>query len=66
MKYIQKFESMFRVSTEEFDYSKDYYKCNNCNSDFGLYKPKSLKCINCKSKDIILIDKENSNHYEEH
>ena len=65
MKYIQTFESMFKVSKEEFDYRRDFYICSNCNSEFSLYKPKSLKCVNCKSKDIILIDKQNPDFYEE-
>lgn len=58
MTYLKPFDTFFRATPDELDYKWDYYQCNNCNSKFKLFKPKTIKCKYCQSKDLTSINEE--------
>lgn len=57
MKFLKSFESMFKVDSSELELEYENFHCNNCNSDFVAYKPFSMVCKFCYSKDIYISNK---------
>ena len=56
MKHLKSYDTIFRAKPEELNLEWDYYHCTNCNSNYRVYRPRTIKCIYCQSIDVNLIE----------
>jgi DNA-directed RNA polymerase subunit RPC12/RpoP len=60
MKIIKKFEAWagYPLSTTSLDNELEYKKCKDCDSVYQVYKPKSINCKYCGSKDLLMLSED--------